>query len=71
MLKTSVGNNVIAYLRPETATTTYLLFTRLDQDARRQYPIKVFQFGKAYRNEISPRQGVLRMRAFDQFELHK
>ncbi|MHA1933610.1 MAG: glycine--tRNA ligase, partial [Promethearchaeota archaeon] len=69
MLKTSVGNNVTAYLRPETATTTYLLFNRLDQDARRQYPIRVFQYGKAYRNEISPRQGVLRMRAFDQFEL--
>ncbi|MFX1488107.1 MAG: glycine--tRNA ligase [Promethearchaeota archaeon] len=69
MLKTFVGNNVTAYLRPETATTTYLLFNRLDQDARRQYPIKVYQFGKAYRNEISPRQGVLRMRAFDQFEL--
>ncbi|MFX1314987.1 MAG: glycine--tRNA ligase [Promethearchaeota archaeon] len=69
MLKTQVGNNVNAYLRPETATTTYLLFNRLDQDARRQYPIKVYQFGKAYRNEISPRQGVLRMRAFDQFEI--
>lgn len=69
MLKISVGNDVTAYLRPETATTTYLLFNRLDQDARRQYPIKVFQYGKAYRNEISPRQGVLRMRAFDQFEL--
>ena len=69
MLKTSVGNNTTAYLRPETATTTYLLFNRLDQDARRQYPIKIFQFGKAYRNEISPRQGVLRMRSFDQFEL--
>jgi len=69
MLKTEVGNNVTAYLRPETATTTYLLFNRLDQDARRQYPIKIFQYGKAYRNEISPRQQVLRMRAFDQFEL--
>ena len=69
MLKTSVGNNVTAYLRPETATTTYLLFNRLNQVARRQYPIKVFQYGKAYRNEISPRQQVLRMRAFDQFEL--
>ncbi|MFX0106018.1 MAG: glycine--tRNA ligase, partial [Candidatus Hodarchaeota archaeon] len=69
MLKTSVGNNITAYLRPETATTTYLLFNRLDQDARRQYPVKIFQYGKAYRNEISPRQGVLRMRAFDQFEL--
>ncbi|MFW9819032.1 MAG: glycine--tRNA ligase, partial [Candidatus Thorarchaeota archaeon] len=69
MLKTKVGNNVTAYLRPETATTTYLLFNRLNQDARRQYPIKIYQYGKAYRNEISPRQGVLRMRAFDQFEL--
>ncbi len=69
MLKTSVGNNVTAYLRPETATTTYLLFNRLNQDARRQYPLKVFQYGKAYRNEISPRQQVLRMRAFEQFEI--
>jgi len=69
MLKTFVGNNVSAYLRPETATTTYLLFNRLNQDARRQYPIKIFQYGKAYRNEISPRQQVLRMRAFDQFEI--
>ena len=69
MLKTEVGSDVTVYLRPETATTTYLLFNRLDQDARRQYPIKIFQYGKAYRNEISPRQQVLRMRAFDQFEL--
>ncbi|MGB5912071.1 MAG: glycine--tRNA ligase [Promethearchaeia archaeon] len=69
MLKTVVGNDTIAYLRPETATTTYLLFNRLDQDARRQYPIKIYQYGKAYRNEISPRQLVLRMRAFDQFEI--
>jgi len=69
MLKTSVGNGVTAYLRPETATTTYLLFNRLNQDARRQYPIKVFQYGKAFRNDISPRQLVLRMRAFDQFEI--
>ncbi|TFG01013.1 MAG: glycine--tRNA ligase [Promethearchaeota archaeon] len=69
MLKTQVGTDTIAYLRPETATTTYLLFNRLDQVMRRQYPLKVFQYGKAYRNEISPRQGVLRMRSFDQFEL--
>ncbi|MFX1412368.1 MAG: glycine--tRNA ligase [Promethearchaeota archaeon] len=69
MLKTVIGNDSIAYLRPETATTTYLLFNRLNQDARRQYPIKIYQFGKAYRNEISPRQLILRMRAFDQLEL--
>ena len=69
MLKTMVGANNVAYLRPETATTTYLLFNLLDQVLRRQYPLKVFQYGKAYRNEISPRQGVLRMRSFDQFEI--
>ncbi|MFW9899429.1 MAG: glycine--tRNA ligase [Candidatus Thorarchaeota archaeon] len=69
MLKTQVGHNKIAYLRPETATTTYLLFNRLNQDARKQYPIKIFQYGKAYRNEISPRQQILRMRAFDQLEI--
>lgn len=69
MLKTNVGDNNIAYLRPETATSTYLLFNRLDNYARKQYPIKVFQYGKAHRNEISPRQGVIRMRAFDQLEL--
>ncbi len=69
MLKTQVGAGNTVYLRPETATTTYLLFNRLNQDARRQYPIRVFQYGKAYRNEISPRQQILRMRAFDQFEL--
>jgi glycyl-tRNA synthetase len=69
MLKTVVGKDNIAYLRPETATTTYLLFNLLDQALRRQYPLRVFQYGKAYRNEISPRQGVLRMRSFDQFEI--
>jgi glycyl-tRNA synthetase len=69
MLGTTVGTDTVAYLRPETATTTYLLFNRLDQVMRRQYPLKVFQYGTAYRNEISPRQGVLRMRSFDQFEL--
>lgn len=69
MLKTKVGVDNVAYLRPETATTTYLLFNRLDQVMRRRYPIKIFQYGKAYRNEISPRQGVLRMRSFDQFEI--
>ncbi|MCK4239682.1 MAG: glycine--tRNA ligase, partial [Candidatus Lokiarchaeota archaeon] len=38
MLKTNVGDNNVAYLRPETATSTYLLFNRLDNYARKQYP---------------------------------
>lgn len=68
MVKTTIGLNTIAYLRPETATTTYLLFPRLLSFFRNKLPIKVFQLGKAYRNEISPRQGLLRLREFTQLE---
>jgi glycyl-tRNA synthetase len=68
MLKMMIAGNQEAYLRPETATTTYLPFKRLYRDFRQRLPIKVFQFGKAYRNEISPRQGLIRLREFNQFE---
>lgn len=68
MLKTHLGLDQVAYLRPETATTSYLLFKRLLTFFRRQLPIQVFQIGKAYRNEISPRQGMLRLREFTQVE---
>ena len=68
MMKTTIGVDTTGYLRPETATTTYLLFPRLLNFFRGNLPIKVFQAGKAYRNEISPRQGVLRLREFTQLE---
>ncbi|MCF2138320.1 MAG: glycine--tRNA ligase [Candidatus Thorarchaeota archaeon] len=68
MLKTRVGLDTEAYLRPETATTTYLLFKRLLTFFRDRLPGSVFQIGKAYRNEISPRQGMLRLREFTQVE---
>ncbi|MGQ4911578.1 MAG: glycine--tRNA ligase [Candidatus Thorarchaeota archaeon] len=68
MLKTRLGLDQTAYLRPETATTTYLLFKRFLTFFRDKLPIKVFQIGKAYRNEISPRQGMLRLREFTQTE---
>jgi glycyl-tRNA synthetase len=68
MVKTKVGMDKTMFLRPETATTTYLLFPRLFLFFRRSMPIKVFQIGKAYRNEISPRQGVIRLREFTQME---
>ncbi len=68
MMKTKVGTDKQMFLRPETATTTYLLFPRLFNFFRKKMPIKVFQIGKAYRNEISPRQGVLRLREFTQME---
>ncbi|NHJ13410.1 MAG: glycine--tRNA ligase [Candidatus Thorarchaeota archaeon] len=68
MLKTQLGLDQEAYMRPETATTTYLLFKRLLTFFRDKLPALVFQIGKAYRNEISPRQGMLRLREFTQVE---
>jgi glycyl-tRNA synthetase len=68
MLKTRLGLDQDAYLRPETATTTYLLFKRFLTFFRDKLPMFVFQIGKAYRNEISPRQGMLRLREFTQTE---
>jgi len=68
MMKTSIGRNKVAYLRPETATTTYLPFKQYYEFFRKKLPIKVFQIGKVFRNEISPRQNVLRGREFTQAE---
>jgi len=68
MLRTTVGLDYEAYNRPETATTTYLPFPRYFEFFRKKLPFGVFQIGKAYRNEISPRQFVLRMRECTQAE---
>ncbi|MFW9908580.1 MAG: glycine--tRNA ligase [Candidatus Thorarchaeota archaeon] len=68
MLQTRLGLEQEAYMRPETATTTYLLFKRFLTFFRDKLPMSVFQIGKAYRNEISPRQGMLRLREFTQVE---
>ncbi len=68
MMKTEIGLDQEAYLRPETATTTYLLFPEYHRFFRTKFPFGVFQIGKAYRNEISPRQGVFRTREFTQAE---
>ncbi|MEK6914917.1 MAG: glycine--tRNA ligase [Nanoarchaeota archaeon] len=67
MMKTKVAGQD-ASLRPETATVTYLPFVRMYQFFRKKLPFGVFQIGKAYRNEISPRQSVLRGREFTQAE---
>jgi glycyl-tRNA synthetase len=67
MMKTEVAGEV-AFNRPETATTTYLPFKNYYDYFRRRLPIKVFQIGKVFRNEISPRQNVLRGREFTQAE---
>ena len=67
MLGTVVGGKE-ASLRPETATGTYLPFIRYYNYFRKKIPFGVFQIGKAYRNEISPRQNVFRGREFTQAE---
>ncbi|MGA8543063.1 MAG: glycine--tRNA ligase [Thermoplasmata archaeon] len=58
-----------AYLRPETAQGSYLSFSRMWDVGRRALPLGVAVIGKAYRNEIAPRQVLFRMRAFTQAEL--
>ena len=68
MMKTTIGLDKAASNRPETATTTYLPFLRYLNFFREKLPFGVFQIGKAYRNEISPRQFILRMREFTQAE---
>jgi len=68
MMKTKIGIDKEAYLRPETATTTYLLYPEYFRFFRTKLPFGVFQIGKVYRNEISPRQGVFRTREFTQAE---
>ncbi|MFQ6060098.1 MAG: glycine--tRNA ligase, partial [Thermoplasmata archaeon] len=58
-----------AFLRPETAQGAYLNFKREFESLRRRIPFGLAIVGRAYRNEISPRQGTYRMREFIQAEL--
>ena len=71
MFKTSIGpgDGTNGYLRPETVQGIFTEFPRLKQYARNQLPFGVTQIGKAYRNEISPRKGLVRTREFTQAEL--
>ncbi|MCI4367294.1 MAG: glycine--tRNA ligase [Thermoplasmata archaeon] len=58
-----------AYLRPETAQSSFLAFSRMWDVGRRALPLGVAVIGRAYRNEIAPRQALFRMRTFTQAEL--
>ena len=58
-----------SYLRPETAQSAYLNFFREFNIRRKSLPTGIAIIGKAYRNEISPRQGLYRMRELTQAEL--
>lgn len=67
--KIGAGRGKNAYLRPETAQGIFIAFKRLSNYFRDKLPFGVAQIGRAFRNEISPRQGVIRLREFNQAEL--
>lgn len=70
MFRTAIGpkEGKDAYLRPETAQSIFVDFKRLQRVARRQLPFGVAQTGRGYRNEISPRKGIIRLREFTMAE---
>jgi glycyl-tRNA synthetase len=70
MFSTTIGpgSQRIGYLRPETAQGMFVDFSRLLRFYRDKLPFGAVQIGKSYRNEISPRQGMIRLREFTQAE---
>ncbi|AEH60129.1 glycyl-tRNA synthetase [Methanosalsum zhilinae DSM 4017] len=70
MFKTGIGpgNGREGYMRPETAQGIFIDFQRLARYYREKLPFGATQIGKSFRNEISPRQGVIRLREFTQAE---
>lgn len=73
MFGTSIGpgSSQTGYLRPETAQGTFVEFPRLKEYARHQLPFGVAQIGSGYRNEISPRKSIVRVREFTLAELQQ
>ncbi|HLC48687.1 MAG TPA: glycine--tRNA ligase [Candidatus Norongarragalinales archaeon] len=73
MFKTHVGasedESAAAYLRPETAQMIFTNFRQMQLISRKQLPFGIAQIGKAFRNEISPRNFVFRCREFTQMEI--
>lgn len=71
MFETDIGpgSGQPGYLRPETAQGIFVEFPRLKEYARNSLPFGITQVGKAYRNEISPRKSIIRVREFTQAEL--
>ncbi len=71
MFETNVGpvSGSSAYLRPETAQSIFPNFRLVQENARMKLPFGIAQIGKAFRNEISPRDFLFRCREFEQMEL--
>ena len=71
MFSTQVGptGGLTSYLRPETAQLIFANFRLVTEHARLKLPFGIAQIGKAFRNEISPRDFLFRCREFEQFEI--
>lgn len=69
MFKTNVGADSSGYLRPETAQLIFANFKAVFDGARMKLPCGIAQMGKAFRNEISPRNFLFRCREFEQMEI--
>jgi len=73
MFKTTVGpietEENIAYLRPETAQAIFVQFKNILETSRQKAPFGICQIGKAFRNEVTPRNFTFRSREFEQMEL--
>jgi glycyl-tRNA synthetase len=73
MFKTYVGatedESSITYLRPETAQAIFVQFKNVLDISRKKLPFGIAQIGKAFRNEINPRNFTFRSREFEQMEL--
>lgn len=73
MMKTWVGpvedESAVAYLRPETAGSIFTNFETVRETTRSKIPFGIAQIGKAFRNEISPRDFIFRVREFEQAEM--
>jgi len=63
-----IGKTRKAFLRPETAQGIFIDFHLLYRYAREKLPFGIIQVGKGYRNEVSPRQGTIRLREFSMAE---
>lgn len=65
----SEGREATAYLRPETAQLIFADFKLVQENARMKLPFGIAQVGKAFRNEIAPRDFLFRCREFEQMEV--
>ena len=73
MFQTHVGANQeeasVAYLRPETCQSIFTEFKNVQAASRMRIPFGIAQIGKAFRNEITPRNFIFRSREFEQMEM--